>query len=106
MFRLGSFLMMIVLAAPMVRECCLPIVHAFPCHESKPTDDITCSASLQAIAETKAATGIRPSPVLVLPALYPVSLAFAVAELRTSARTDLNPSPPIDIYIRTGALLI
>jgi len=55
MSRLGTVLLMLLMTWPMVRDCCLPVTHALPCHESKPkpTDDTTCFSTQEAIAETK-----------------------------------------------------
>src|SRR5207249_10007191 len=57
MSRLGTVLLMFLMTWPMVRDCCLPVTHALPCHESKPkpTDDTTCFSTQEAIAETKTA---------------------------------------------------
>jgi hypothetical protein len=106
MFRLGSFLMMIVLTAPMVRDCCLPVTHSFPCHEQKHTDDITCDVNLQAITVTKPALAVGLSLAFDRAAFHQAMPELASAIRQIPLRTGLNASPPTDIYIRTGALLI
>ena len=57
MSRLGIVLLMLLMTWPMVRDCCLPVTHNLPCHESKPkpADDATCFSTQEAIAETKTA---------------------------------------------------
>src|SRR5262245_6956468 len=61
MLRVGSLLMMFLVTVPMVRDCCLPVTHLLPCHESKHTDDVACFSNQQAIAETKTAIGAESS---------------------------------------------
>jgi hypothetical protein len=53
--RLGSLLTILLLVAPTVRDCCLPVAQSQPCHESKHHTDVTCSAVRQAIADNKEA---------------------------------------------------
>jgi hypothetical protein len=106
MLRLGSFLMMIVLTAPMVRDCCVPIQHVFPCHEQGQTDDITCNANLQAITVNKPALDVRLSLAFDMPMLHQATPALASAILQIPTGTGRDNTPPTDIYIRTGALLI
>ncbi len=57
MSQVGTVLLMLLMTWPMVRDCCLPVTHSLPCHESKPkpTDDATCFSTQEAIAESKAA---------------------------------------------------
>jgi len=106
MLRITSFVMMILLTAPMVRECCLPVTHALPCHESKQTDDVTCASNQQAITESKTVAALRSSIVSTQPVTN-----FAAPERITEIRAAENVfevayPPPTDIYLRTGALLI
>jgi hypothetical protein len=98
--------MMMALAAPMVRECCLPVVQAPPCHESKHTDDVTCASNQQAIAGTKAALNVlRPALNCVLLSAQKTNspILYICRALTTSG---LDPKPPTDLYLQTGALLI
>jgi hypothetical protein len=104
-FRAGSLLMILLLTAPMVHDCCLTVTQAQPCHESKQHDVVTCSARLQAVAGNKP-TAVTPS----------VSSPFYIAvdgnssvptEVRCVVhRAVLAPLPANDIYLRTGTLLI
>ena len=107
MLRVGSFLMMVLLAAPMVRDCCLPVTHSLPCHESKHADDEDCFSNQQAIAETKSVAAVTialdhwfPSVAVLHSGCFPVvrDAAYEVARTRLHDGTDL--------YLRTGALLI
>jgi hypothetical protein len=106
MLRLGSFLMLILLATPMVRECCLPVTPAPPCHESKHTDDATCASNQQAVAEPRTTLSVKP----LLEHICPI-VDFADRGTIQPVRFVVDPfdivsPPPTDIYLRTGALLI
>ena len=106
MLRLGSLLMVFLLTVPMVRDCCLPVTHLLPCHGSKHSDDVTCFANQQAIAETKTAIGVS-SPTDFACSLSDDAKSAIFTQLRrTSARVRLVRTPTTDIYLRTGALLI
>jgi hypothetical protein len=59
MLRVCSFLMMILLTTPIVRDCCLPVTQVSPCHESKHTDDEKCFSNQQATAETKGVVAFK-----------------------------------------------
>ena len=67
MSRLGTVLLMLLMTWPMVRDCCLPVTHTLPCHESKPKplDDSTCFSVQEAVAEAKTA------PAKVAPNVMP-----------------------------------
>src|SRR5437773_11188255 len=77
MLRIGSLLMMILLTAPIVRDCCLPIAAPLPCHQShrdsRPASDMSCAATLQAVSETKAGMTIKHWIVFRLPGAAPES---------------------------------
>ena len=106
MLRIGSFLMMVLLTAPMVRDCCLPVAHALPCHQSDHSAEVSCFAEPQAIAESKNTAALKLSieyglpadSVLYWPIFDPMLCAAHAAGLPGLAVTD--------IYLRTGALLI
>jgi hypothetical protein len=106
MFKLGSILLMFLLTVPIVRDCCLPVVHTPQCHESKRTADITCSANDQAIAETKAAIGSNST--LNCAVRVNEDVRSAVLNQIRSAPDGVTPTtiPTPDLYLRTGALLI
>ena len=106
MFQLGSLLMMIVLTAPMVRDCCLPVTHSLPCHEQKHTGDITCDPNLLATTVNKPPLADRLSLALEMLALHQASRSLATPIRQIPPRIGPDDSPPIDLYIRTGALLI
>jgi hypothetical protein len=105
MLRLGSLLMMILLTAPMVRDCCLPVAHVLPCHESKQRDDVTCFTTLQAIAETK--TALAASSLDHRDAIADDAIFVVLTQTRRAlGRVRLAPTLASDIYLRTCALLI
>jgi hypothetical protein len=103
--RLGSLLIILLLTAPMLHDCCLPVTQVRLCHDSKHDDAVTCSARLQAVAENKGAA-VTPS----------VSNQFYIAadgnptvpteERCLIHRAAFAPLPANEIYLRTGALLI
>jgi hypothetical protein len=96
--------MMVFLAAPMVRECCLPVNQALPCHESRQTDDKECVSNQQAITETKSNLArITIECRLPLAAVYSEELALTG---RPAERVPLLYAHAIDICLHTGALLI
>jgi hypothetical protein len=106
MLRLGSLLMMFFLMVPIVRDCCLPVIHALPCHESKQADDETCFSNQQAIAETKGGLSVSSPNDYQLSVADDVKSAMFTPIRLTLARIHHVPTPISDIYLRTGALLI
>jgi hypothetical protein len=98
--------MMLFLIVPMVRDCCLPVIHALPCHESKHADDETCFSNQQAIAETKSGLSVSSPDEYQFAIADDVTSAIFTPIGLTSARIHLVSTPIRDIYLRTGALLI
>src|SRR5688572_8099901 len=104
MLRFGSFLMMLLLTVPIVRECCLPVAHTPPCHQSKQADEVTCYSE-QAVTETKTffsgdarmESHVRNADAM--PAILPNVCG-------QTNRIVLTSLPAIHIYLRTSALLI
>jgi hypothetical protein len=104
-FRVGSFAMMLFLAVPMVRDCCLPLTSPPPCHQSKQTDDMTCASSLQAITQDKTAA-VRLSPADGLPVMRHAEPVLLPVVSRSFEKNAASPPPLTNLYLRTGALLI
>jgi hypothetical protein len=107
MLRVGSFLMMILLTMPMVRDCCLPIAQPLPCHESKHADDMACLSNQQAIAETKGVVAFK----ITIDHWFPSVVVFHSEDfplVRPAAYEAALQHPPdgTDLYLHTGALLI
>jgi hypothetical protein len=107
MLRVASFVMMILLTTPMVRDCCVPITHVSPCDESKQTDDETCFSNQQAIAETKGVVAFKITlnhwfPCVVIPH----SGDFPLVRPAAYEVAWAHPLDGMDLYLRTGALLI
>ena len=108
MTRLSSLSIILFLIMPMVRECCLPVTPTLPCHETRRTDDLSCTSNQQAIFEGKAAPDMRatvlwydlPAMHLAIPAVVPPLHVWVAEDI-----TTYSP-PPSDLYLRTGALLI
>src|SRR5215510_7382887 len=106
MSRLGSLVMVFLVTVPMVRDCCLHVALWPPCHETRHTDDVTCFSNQQAIAETKTALGVSSSLDYQCPLADDAKSAIVTQIRRASDTVTLVPIPRVDIYIRTGALLI
>jgi hypothetical protein len=107
MTRLGALLVILLLTAPMVRECCLPVTPILPCHETRHTEDLSCASNQQAIAETKAAMGMRPSQLCCdLPAMHHAIPALPALHGWVADNITTSSPPPSDLYLRTGALRI
>jgi len=107
MLRVGSFLMMILLTTPMVRDCCLPITHALPCHESKHADDETCFSNQQAIAETKGVVALKITLNHWVPSVVVLhSDDFPVVRLAANEVALAHTPDGTNLYLHTGAFLI
>jgi hypothetical protein len=106
MFRLGSLLMMVLLAVPFVRECCLPVMHPPPCHESRHSDESTCYSREQAIAETKTQLPNSSSMDYIVEVADGANSTILTRIHRRSDTGTFDPRLTSDIYLRTGALLI
>lgn len=106
MFRMGSLLMTILLAAPMVRDCCLRGARG-PCHEAKLTDQVICSPSEQAIAESKTAASLNAERLDTwFSAAVDANAALFVQTRRVSVATTFVPTSIRALYLQTGVLLI
>jgi hypothetical protein len=106
MWRFGSLLTMLLLTAPMVRDCCLPVTHSLPCHGARHTDDVTCSSNAQAIAESKPALGVYVS-VQSHAGVAGDAHSTTFPQVRWMADGIIHTAiPATDIYLHTGALLI
>ena len=106
MLRFGSLLMVLLLTVPMARDCCLPITHSWPCHESKRSGDETCFSGQQAIAQNKPTLAPKFSVEHQL-FLTEASHTQKLRPTRRAADRDIVAEKHMtDIYLRTGALLI
>jgi hypothetical protein len=100
--------MMVLLAAPMVRDCCLPVTHSLPCHESKHADDEACFSNQQAVAEAKGVAAFTITLEHWFPSVT-VLHSGSFPEVRGAASYEVaraHPYDRTDLYLRTGALLI
>jgi hypothetical protein len=105
MFRLSSLMMILVMTAPMARDCCFEVTYVPPCHESRHTENVTCPDQ-QAVAESKVALGVTSSEWIDLVTIhYPKPDAFLLNGPAVDKVAPL-PMPSSDLYLRTGALLI
>jgi len=107
MLRVGSFLMMIVMAASMVSDCCLPTTHALPSDGSRHSNDEGCFWNEQAIAETKGTVAAGISTDYRLPSTV-VPISETLGSDRHSShegeRTRLEDGT--NLYLRTRTLRI
>ena len=107
MFRFGSLVMTLLLIGPVVRDCCLPVIHPATCHE-KPymyMDDVACSSSQQVVAEAEGRFAGMSSPEYQNP--QPEFATPAIpGQVLSSPGAVTSDHPPSDIYLCTGALLI
>ena len=107
MRRTGWLFMLLILAVPMLRECCLPVVtHPSHCQESKQADSESCYSGQAAITESRTALAVSLSIDHGFPASHVwnsdgFGSASPAANKLTFAHTQT-----IDLYLRTGALLI
>jgi hypothetical protein len=106
MLKLGSILLMFLLTVPIVRDCCLPVVHTPQCHESKRTDDVTCSANEQAITETKTAFAVNTTFDCELQVADGAYSGVLTDTRSAPVAITAFIMPTSDLYLRTGALLI
>src|SRR5215510_2889284 len=104
MLRAGSLLMILLVTVPMVRDCCVPVTHLLPCHESEHGRDVACFSNQQAIAETKGAV-VSSSVDYPCPTVVDAKSAIVTHIRRAPERSTLVPTQT-GISLRTGALLI
>ena len=94
------------LVLPMVRECCLPTVVVRACHhQSKHADNEWCSENQEAIAENRSTLCFSP-----------LHLGFTATDVKEAVHVETNGEAAdelllarthtVDLYLRTGALLI
>ena len=107
MRRIGLFLMAMFLAGPMVRECCLPTVTTQHCDESKDSDHPSpCSSSPVAVAENKTTVEFSTLDFGLADSVVRNSNQIESATTAADELTFLPRDTSIDLYLRTGALLI
>ena len=103
MMRFGLLLMIVLLAAPMVRDCCLPPAQAPPCHGATQGEDQACISNEQAIIQVNSNGVVSFTTVFTLMMVH-------TDELYPSAGLSGQLALPhlfiADVNLRTGALLI
>ncbi len=99
-------LLIVLLTAPMIRECCLPVTQASPCHETKHTEDVTCSSNQQALAPSQAVLGAGSFSDWELPLMHDGKSSLLTLAREVQRSIALDPTPRNDIYLETCALLI
>jgi hypothetical protein len=104
MVRLGSFLMIVLLATPMARQCCLPSVQVPSCHGANTTGDEPCVSNQQVVVQPSSDNTDQFGKIESFSS--DTYLRDSVACLACAADTVAVPHLITDIYLRTGALLI
>ena len=89
----------------MMRECPLLVAQSFPCHESSPTGNRSCFSNQQAIAENKIVTTANVVHDWSAVAVHSNAVVHS-QDQRLSNVFLFAPTPPTDIFLQTGALLI
>jgi hypothetical protein len=105
MLRIGSLLMIFFVTVPMVRDCCLPVTHLLPCHETKHDADVACLSNQQAITETKSAFE-GSSAIDYLCPIADDSKSGVITQCRRASDRLTLVATDNDIYLRTCVLLI
>jgi len=105
MMRVGSLLIIVLLAVPMLRVCCLPPAQALPCHGTTQGDGQACILNQHAIVQIQSDVTVSLTPV------FPFSL---VTFLTNGLHPSADPASQValshffiaDVNLRTGVLLI
>ena len=105
MLRFSSLLVIVLLAVPLVRDCCLPPAQTLPCHGAKQGEDQSC------ILNQEATIPVNSSDVASFMAVFPFPITTVHADgfypLAGLAGPLALPHLFIsDVNLRTGALLI
>jgi hypothetical protein len=106
MRRTGLILIAILLAMPIVHECCIPAAPAHHCHQSQDPAQPPCTSNPVAVAADK--TGAQ-SFIVDFGFAFDRngnSTAFDFAKSAADEPAFSRPDIPIDRYLRTSALLI
>ena len=90
-----SLLVIMSLTAPMVHECCLP----------SPPSGQTCESGQAAIAESRDSLTVKSIIECSLPS-FEMHLEGIAPSRHPLVQVYLGDSHAIDLYLRTGALLI
>jgi hypothetical protein len=104
MLRFSSLLVIVLLAVPLVRDCCLPPAQTLPCHGASPGEDQSCILNQATIipvsSDAASLMAVFPFPITTVDADHSYPLAGLAGPL---ALPHLFIS---DVNLRTGALLI
>jgi hypothetical protein len=99
--------MMILLATPIVRDCCLPTAHASPLHESGHSDGDGCLWVEQAIETKRTAAAARTMiDYRLSSAAFLVSDIWELDNRHGTTQSSTHPEHRIDLYLRMGTLRI
>jgi hypothetical protein len=103
MLRVSLLLMIVLLAVPTVRDCCLPPAQVLPCHGARPGEDQSCVLTEEAVTPVNSeATAFVAQ--LVFPAMTDTDEFYRPTDF--SGQLVLPHLFIPDVNLRTGALLI
>jgi hypothetical protein len=103
MLRVSLLLMIVLLAVPTVRDCCLPPAQVLPCHGARPGEDQSCVLTEEAVTPVNSeATAFVAQ--LVFPAMTDTDEFYRPTDFSGQLVFPHLFIP--DVNLRTGALLI
>ena len=105
MLRTRCFLVAIFFAMPMLRECCFSTVPPYHCHQSQNTENKPCFSNQDAITENRSTLAF-----FTVPFEFPVTAIRAPWQFESAGSAadelTLTITHTVDLYLRTGALLL
>jgi hypothetical protein len=104
---MGFLLMAILLALPILRECCLPTMAALHhCHQSGHSENWPCSPNPAAVTENKTTVEFSTVDFGFAGRVVRDSGPFETANTAAIEFTLARPNTSTDLYLRTSVLLI
>ena len=105
MRRTGLFLMAILLAVPILRECCLPTVASHHC-QPKNSDSRPCSPNPVAVAQNKTTVEFSTIDFGFVDRVVRDSAQFESPSITLGEFSFVPSDRSIHLYLRTHVLLI
>jgi hypothetical protein len=104
MLRFSSLLVVVLLAVPAVRDCCLPPAQVLTCHGTGPGQDQSCTLTEGAVIPVNGSEAAAFIAEFLFPIMTDTDEFYRLTSL--SGEIPL-PRPFIsDVNLRTGTLLI
>src|SRR5437867_3787679 len=105
MRRTGLFLLMMFLVVPVLRECCLPAIATHHCHESSDSGNPSCLPNAVVGTENRTTVAFFAQDFGLAEGMTGDSTQFGSMGSATVELTSPH-THPVDLYLRTRALLI